>query len=52
MLLVLPRTLLRLLPFPLQLSPLLQHLMLPSHLPLFLLDLPLLTLLSSRESLL
>merc|ERR1712128_232903 len=52
MLLVLPRTLLRLLPFLLQPSPLPQHLMLPSHLHLFLLDLPLLTLLSSRESLL
>merc|ERR1739838_1253497 len=42
--LVLPRTLLTLLPFPLQPSPLPQH--------LFLMDLPLLTLLSSRESLL
>merc|ERR1739838_95365 len=50
--LVLPRTLLTLLPFPLQPSPLPQHLMLPSHLLPFLMDLPLLTLLSSRESLL
>merc|ERR1739838_460134 len=52
MLLVLPRTLLTLLPFPLQPSPLPQHLMLPTHLLPFPLDLPLLTLLSRPELLL
>merc|ERR1719205_495464 len=47
----LPRTLLRPLLFPLQPSPLPQHLMLPSPLHLSQLDLLPLTLLSSRESL-